>query len=51
MTASFLPAIMTPIVGIVFPGISMALWFIFIQKDDDAPVVKRIKEQPSDVAK
>jgi photosystem I subunit 8 len=34
MAASFLPSILTPLVGIVFPGIAMALLFIYIEKDD-----------------
>eukprot|EP00614_Pseudopedinella_elastica_P011002 CAMPEP_0172593806 /NCGR_PEP_ID=MMETSP1068-20121228/13055_1 /TAXON_ID=35684 /ORGANISM="Pseudopedinella elastica, Strain CCMP716" /LENGTH=104 /DNA_ID=CAMNT_0013391489 /DNA_START=142 /DNA_END=456 /DNA_ORIENTATION=- len=32
MGASFLPPILVPIVGIVFPGLSMALFFIYTQK-------------------
>ena len=27
MTAAFLPSILVPIVGLVFPALSMALWF------------------------
>ena len=34
MTATFLPAILVPLVGLVFPAISMALFFIYIQTDD-----------------
>jgi len=34
MSASFLPAIMTPLVGLVFPGLSMALFFLYTQYDD-----------------
>ena len=34
MTAAFLPAIFVPIVGIVFPAFSMALFFIYTQIDD-----------------
>jgi len=34
MAASFLPSILVPIVGLVFPALSMALFFIFIQYDD-----------------
>ena len=33
MSASYLPAILTPIVGLAFPGASMALWFIYISKE------------------
>ncbi len=36
MTADFLPAILVPIVGIVFPALSMALFFIYISLDDVA---------------
>lgn len=36
MTAAFLPAILVPIVGIVFPALSMALFFIYISLDDVA---------------
>ena len=32
MSAAFLPPILVPIVGIVFPGLSMALFFIYSQK-------------------
>ena len=34
MAASFLPAILVPIVGLVFPALSMALFFIYISVDD-----------------
>jgi photosystem I subunit VIII len=34
MAASFLPAILVPIVGIIFPAFSMALFFLYIQADD-----------------
>jgi len=34
MAAAFLPAILVPIVGIVFPALSMALFFIYISVDD-----------------
>lgn len=33
MTASYLPSILVPLVGIVFPGLSMALLFIYIEED------------------
>ena len=36
MAASFLPSILVPIVGIVFPAFSMALFFIYTQIDDIA---------------
>jgi photosystem I subunit 8 len=34
MTAAFLPSILVPIVGLVFPALSMALWFIYVSIDD-----------------
>uniref|UniRef100_A0A7S3Q6M2 Photosystem I reaction center subunit VIII n=1 Tax=Chaetoceros debilis TaxID=122233 RepID=A0A7S3Q6M2_9STRA len=38
MAASFLPAIFVPVVGLVFPAFSMALFFLYTQKDDiEAP--------------
>lgn len=36
MAAAFLPSILVPIVGIVFPALSMALFFIYTQNDDIA---------------
>nr|YP_010337926.1 photosystem I subunit VIII [Timspurckia oligopyrenoides]UNJ17511.1 photosystem I subunit VIII [Timspurckia oligopyrenoides] len=34
MTASYLPSILVPLVGLIFPAISMALLFIYIEEDD-----------------
>nr|YP_010444329.1 photosystem I subunit VIII [Fibrocapsa japonica]UTE95215.1 photosystem I subunit VIII [Fibrocapsa japonica] len=34
MTASYLPSIFVPLVGILFPGISMAFLFIYIEQDE-----------------
>ena len=34
MTSTFLPSILVPIVGLIFPAISMALFFIYISIDD-----------------
>jgi photosystem I subunit VIII len=34
MIASYFPSILVPLVGIIFPAISMALLFIYIEKDD-----------------
>ena len=34
MAAAFLPSILVPIVGLVFPALSMALFFLYIQADD-----------------
>nr|YP_009628736.1 photosystem I reaction center subunit VIII [Acrochaetium secundatum]QBX88519.1 photosystem I reaction center subunit VIII [Acrochaetium secundatum] len=33
MTAAYLPSILVPLVGIVFPGLGMALLFIYIEQD------------------
>ena len=33
MAASYLPSILVPLVGLVFPGIAMASIFIYIEKD------------------
>nr|QWW93283.1 photosystem I subunit VIII [Hattoria yakushimensis] len=34
MTASYLPPIFVPLVGLVFPAITMASLFIYIERDD-----------------
>nr|YP_010443963.1 photosystem I subunit VIII [Chattonella marina]UTE94850.1 photosystem I subunit VIII [Chattonella marina] len=34
MAASYLPAVLVPLVGIIFPGLSMALLFLYIEKDE-----------------
>lgn len=34
MAAAFLPSILVPLVGLVFPALSMALFFIYTQIDD-----------------
>nr|YP_010865692.1 photosystem I subunit I [Frullania muscicola]BEG72864.1 photosystem I subunit I [Frullania muscicola] len=34
MTASYLPSIFVPLVGLVFPAITMAFFFIYIERDD-----------------
>ena len=34
MTASFLPAILVPLVGLVFPALSMSLFFLYTQIED-----------------
>ena len=36
MASAFLPAILVPIVGLIFPAFSMALFFIYTQIDDIA---------------
>nr|AOM64575.1 photosystem I subunit VIII [Riquetophycus sp.] len=34
MTASYLPSILVPLVGIVLPGIAMALSFLYIETEN-----------------
>ena len=34
MVSAYLPSILVPIVGIVFPALSMALFFLYISMDD-----------------
>jgi photosystem I subunit VIII len=34
MAAAFLPSILVPIVGLVFPALTMALFFLYISIDD-----------------
>ena len=34
MSAAFLPSILVPIVGLVFPALSMALFFIYVSIDE-----------------
>ena len=34
MAAAFLPSILVPIVGLVFPAFSMALFFIYISSNE-----------------
>lgn len=34
MAASYLPSILVPIVGWVFPAVTMALLFIYIERED-----------------
>ena len=34
MTASYLPAILVPIVGLVFPAFAMSLFFMYSQKNE-----------------
>ena len=40
MTAAYLPSILVPIIGIIFPGFVMAFAFMYIEQDED-----RIKYQ------
>ena len=34
MTTAFLPSILVPLVGLVFPALTMSLLYIYISKDD-----------------
>lgn len=34
MAASFLPSILVPLVGIVFPAAGMAFLFLYIERDE-----------------
>ena len=34
MASTFLPSILVPIVGIIFPALSMALFFLYVSVDD-----------------
>ena len=34
MADTFLPSILVPIVGIIFPALSMALFFLYVSVDD-----------------
>ncbi len=34
MGASFLPSILVPMVGLVFPAIAMAFMFLWIERED-----------------
>ncbi|ASC69303.1 Photosystem I reaction center subunit VIII [Halomicronema hongdechloris C2206] len=36
MAASFLPSVMVPLVGLVFPATAMAFLFLYIERDDAA---------------
>ena len=36
MTGSYLPAILVPIVGIIFPAFGIALLFIYVEKNEIA---------------
>ncbi len=36
MTASFLPSVLVPLVGIVFPAVTMAFLFLYVEREDAA---------------
>jgi photosystem I subunit 8 len=33
MAAAFLPSILVPLVGLIFPAFSMSLFFLYVQQD------------------
>jgi photosystem I subunit VIII len=38
MAASFLPSILVPAVGLLFPAVTMAFLFIYIEREDPSGV-------------
>nr|BCG67663.1 photosystem I reaction center subunit VIII [Haptophyceae sp. NIES-3900] len=34
MTAAYLPSILVPIVGLVFPALSFAFFFIYVEQEE-----------------
>ncbi|HZG40100.1 MAG TPA: photosystem I reaction center subunit VIII [Nodosilinea sp.] len=36
MPAAFLPSILVPVVGLVFPAVAMAFLFLYIEREDAA---------------
>nr|YP_009548241.1 photosystem I subunit VIII [Onychium japonicum]AYW14787.1 photosystem I subunit VIII [Onychium japonicum] len=34
MTASYLPSILVPLVGLLFPAVTMASLFLYIERDE-----------------
>ncbi|WP_008307773.1 photosystem I reaction center subunit VIII [Leptolyngbya sp. PCC 6406] len=36
MAASFLPSVLVPLVGIVFPAATMAFLFLYVEREDAA---------------
>ena len=34
MTAAYLPSILVPLIGIVFPALAMGFFFVYIDQDD-----------------
>ncbi|MEM6503036.1 MAG: photosystem I reaction center subunit VIII [Cyanobacteria bacterium P01_C01_bin.89] len=34
MAASYLPSILVPLVGLVFPAVAMGFLFVYIEKED-----------------
>lgn len=38
MSASYLPAILVPLVGLVMPAVSMAFLFLYIEREDPSGI-------------
>lgn len=38
MTAAYLPPILVPLVGLVFPAVAMAFLFLYIEREDPSGV-------------
>ncbi|OLP16282.1 photosystem I reaction center subunit VIII [Leptolyngbya sp. 'hensonii'] len=38
MAASYLPSIFVPLVGLVFPAVTMALLFLYVEREDPAGI-------------
>jgi photosystem I subunit VIII len=38
MAASYLPSIFVPLIGWVFPAVTMALLFIYIEREDQSGI-------------
>jgi photosystem I subunit 8 len=36
MTAAYLPSILVPLIGLIFPGLTMAFAFIYIEQEEIA---------------
>ncbi|TVQ06685.1 MAG: photosystem I reaction center subunit VIII [Leptolyngbya sp. DLM2.Bin27] len=36
MSAAFLPSVLVPLVGLVFPAVAMAFLFLYIEREDAA---------------
>jgi photosystem I subunit 8 len=36
MTAAYLPSILVPLIGLIFPGLAMAFAFIYIEQEEIA---------------
>ncbi len=34
MPASFLPSVLVPLTGLIFPAVTMAFFFLYIERDD-----------------